>query len=134
MIFTIYFYREIKNPFRYLVIPRIIAGILSLPFLVLVGNSIGILGGWIIAIMQLELNSTIYLVNTIETLKFNDIFQGLVKASFFGFIVTLMGCYNGLICSKGAQGVGNASTNSVVSASILILISNYLITSIFFGS
>ncbi len=123
-----------KSPIQYLVIPRLIAGIVSMPFLVLLGNSIGILGGWIIAVTQLELNSTMYLINTIETLKFSDILQGLVKASFFGFIVTLMGCYNGLKCSNGAQGVGKASTNSVVSASILILISNYLITSIFFGN
>ena len=106
----------------------------SLPFLVLVGDIIGIMGGWIIGVTQLDFNSNIYIDRTIEYLEVIDIFQGLVKATVFGFLITIMGCFQGFNCGQGAQGVGRAATNAVVSASILILIFNYIITSTFFGN
>ncbi len=122
------------RPIQYLVVPRVIAGAICLPFLVLIGNIIGIMGGWIIGITQLEFNSNIYIDRTIEYLQIIDVVQGLVKATVFGFVITIMGCYQGFNCGQGAQGVGKATTNAVVSASILILIFNYFITSIFFGN
>ena len=122
------------RPIQYLVIPRVLAGLICLPFLVIIGDVIGIMGGWIIGIYQLGFNSMVYIDRTIEYLEIIDIFQGLVKATTFGFIVTLMGCYQGFHCGQGAKGVGRATTNSVVTSSILILISNYFITTTFFGN
>ena len=122
------------RPTQYLVIPRVLAGIVCLPFLVLVGDIIGIMGGWIIGVYQLGFNSYIYIDRTLEYLEIIDIIQGLVKAAVFGFIITLIGCYQGFNCGEGAKGVGRATTNSVVTSSILILISNYIITTTFFGN
>ena len=91
-------------------------------------------GGYLVGVYKLGFNPAAYLKNTMDFLEFMDVFSGLVKASVFGFIIALMGCYNGYYSKGGAQGVGAATTNAVVSASILILTSNYLITELFFGS
>ncbi len=121
------------NPFKYLVAPRILAGTVIMPVLVLIGDVIGIFGGFIVAVFRLDFNPTHYVSQTIQFLEPIDVGSGLVKAAVFGFIVTLMGCYNGYNSDRGAQGVGAATTNAVVSASILILIFNYLLTQIFFS-
>jgi phospholipid/cholesterol/gamma-HCH transport system permease protein len=104
-----------------------------LPLLVVVGDIIGVFGGYLISVYKLGFNPAIYIKNTWQYLEFLDVFSGVVKAAVFGFIVALMGCYNGYHSRGGAQGVGAATTNAVVSASILILISNYLITEMFFA-
>ena len=121
------------NPHKYLVAPRLIAGLTMLPLLVLVGDIIGVFGGYLISVYKLGFNPAIYIKNTWQYMEFIDVYSGLVKAAVFGFIVALMGCYNGYHSRGGAQGVGAATTNAVVSASILILISNYLITEMFFA-
>jgi len=120
------------NPYNYLVIPRIFAGIISLPILVLIGDIIGVLGGYLICTKILNFNPTVYLQNTYNFVQFLDVFSGLVKACVFGFIITFMGCYHGFNAKGGAQGVGLSTTYSVVSSSILILIMNYILTSFFF--
>jgi phospholipid/cholesterol/gamma-HCH transport system permease protein len=121
------------NPFKYLIAPRLIAGTLVLPILVLIADIIGIFGGYLVGSYKLGFNGATYLNNTIEFLQFQDVFSGLVKAAVFGFLIALMGCYNGFFSRGGAQGVGAATTNAVVSASILILSFNYLITEAFFA-
>ncbi len=121
------------NPFKYLIVPRVLAGILMVPVLVLIGDIIGICGGYLIGIYKLDFNATTYLINTWENLKAMDIISGMTKAGVFGFIITLLGCYNGYYSKGGAQGVGTATTNAVVSASILILIFNYILTELFFN-
>ena len=121
------------NPFKYLVAPRLIAGVVTLPMLVLVADIIGVFGGYLVSIYKLGFNASSYMTNTIDVLETQDVVSGLVKAAVFGFLITLMGCYNGYHSRGGAQGVGAATTNAVVSASILILISNYLITEMFFA-
>ena len=121
------------NPFRYLIVPRILAGIVMLPILVLIGDIIGICGGYLIGIYKLDFNASTYLMNTWEYLQPMDIISGMTKAAVFGFIITLLGCYNGFYSKGGAQGVGQATTNAVVSASILILIFNYILTEVFFA-
>jgi len=121
------------NPMKYLVVPRIVAGILMLPVLVLVGDIIGIFGGYIVAIYKLDFNAGTYIQATYDSLDYLGVMSGIVKAAVFGFLVSLMGCYHGYNSGRGAQGVGIATTNAVVSSSILILISNYLITEAFFG-
>lgn len=121
------------NPFKYLVAPRLIAGTLMLPVLVLIADIIGVLGGYLIGVYQLDFNASNYIRLTWEFLEPIDVISGLTKAAVFGFLITLMGCYHGYNSRGGAQGVGQATTNAVVSASILILAFNYLITAIFFG-
>lgn len=121
------------NPFKYLVAPRIIAGVFVLPLLVLFGDVIGIFGGYVIGVYKLGFNPANYINSTLQELQAIDITTGVVKACVFGFIISLMGCYNGYKSKGGAQGVGEATTNAVVSASILILIFNYIITEVFFS-
>jgi phospholipid/cholesterol/gamma-HCH transport system permease protein len=121
------------NPLKYLVVPRLIAGLTMLPLLVLVADIVGVFGGFLVSVYQLNFNPAVYLSKTWEFLKVVDVVSGLVKASVFGFFVALMGCYHGYHSRGGAEGVGTATTNAVVSASILILLSNYLITGLFFS-
>ena len=121
------------NPFKYLIAPRLLAGFTMLPFLVLTADIIGIFGGYVVSVYKLEFNAANYLKRSWEFLEFLDVFSGLVKASVFGFLVALMGCYHGFNSKRGAQGVGAATTNAVVSSSILILIFNYIITEMFFS-
>ncbi|MBU0724286.1 MAG: ABC transporter permease [Alphaproteobacteria bacterium] len=121
------------NPFKYLVVPRIMAGTLMLPLLVLTGDIIGVFGGYVVAVYKLGFNPGTYIKSTVEYLEFIDVASGLVKAAVFGFLISLMGCYHGYNSRGGAQGVGAATTNAVVSASILLLIFNYIITELFFA-
>lgn len=121
------------NPIKYLVVPRIMAGTIMLPALVLLADIIGVFGGFLVSVYRLDFNAANYIDQTWRYLENMDVISGLVKASVFGFIVTLMGCYFGFNSKGGAQGVGAATTNAVVSSSILILISNYLLTGIFFA-
>lgn len=120
------------NPYKYLVLPRLLAGLTMLPVLVLVADIIGVFGGYLVSVHELGFNPSSYLKSTFEYLETKDVVSGLVKASVFGFIITLMGCYHGFHSKGGAQGVGAATTHAVVSASILILLSNYFLTAIFF--
>ncbi len=121
------------DPYKYLVLPRLLAGITMLPVLVLVGDIIGVFGGYMVSVHALHFAPMPYLKSTTQYLETKDVVSGLVKASAFGFIVTLMGCYHGFHSKGGAQGVGSATTHAVVSASILILLSNYVLTSLLFG-
>ena len=121
------------NPYKYLIAPRLIAGLTMLPLLVLVADIIGVFGGYLIGVYRLDFNAANYLKLTWDFLETMDVVSGLVKAAVFGFLITLMGCYHGYHSRGGAQGVGAATTNAVVSSSILILSSNYLITALFFG-
>ncbi|MCW8836528.1 MAG: ABC transporter permease [Rhodospirillales bacterium] len=122
------------NPFKYLVAPRLIAGLTMLPLLVLVGDVIGIFGGYLVSVYKLGFNPSLYLKSTYNFLEFMDVFSGLVKAAVFGVLITLMGCYHGYHSRGGAQGVGAATTNAVVSASILILCFDYILTELFFAT
>jgi phospholipid/cholesterol/gamma-HCH transport system permease protein len=121
------------NPMKYLVAPRLLAGAIALPLLVVVADILGVFGGFIIATLKLGFNSGVYLTNTVEFVQRDDVVSGLVKAAVFGFIVALMGCYNGYNSRGGAQGVGAATTNAVVAASVLILAFDYVLTEMFFA-
>ena len=121
------------NPMKYLVAPRLIAGVIVLPLLVMIANIIGIFGGFIVSVYKLGFNPANYLQNTFEALHVDDVVSGLVKAAAFGFIISLMGCYHGYTSRGGAQGVGQATTSAVVSASILILCFDYVLTELFFA-
>ena len=120
------------NPYQYLINPRLIAGTLMMPILVLVGDIMGVFGGYLVSVYRLDFVAEQYLIHTLDYVEMQDIVSGLVKAAVFGFIVSLLGCYHGFYSKGGAQGVGAATTNAVVSSSILILIFNYIITELFF--
>ena len=122
------------NPLKYLVAPRLLAAVLVVPVLVGVGDSIGIMGGWLVGLSRLGFNSSVYIKNTVDFLEFWDVGSGLVKGAVFGFIVALMGCYFGLNSGRGAQGVGEATKGAVVAASVMILAANYLLTGVFFSA
>ena len=122
------------NPVKYLVVPRVLAATLAVPFLVAAGDSIGIMGGWLVGITRLDFNSATYLKNTADFLQAWDVGSGLVKGAVFGFIIALMGCYHGMHSGRGAQGVGAATKSAVVAASVLILAANYLLTEMFFST
>jgi phospholipid/cholesterol/gamma-HCH transport system permease protein len=119
------------SPVKYLVVPRVLAGILMMPLLVLVADVIGVMGGFIVSSFILDLNEHAYLNNTINNLHPFDIVSGLIKAAVFGLIIAVLGCFNGYNSKGGAQGVGAATTNAVVYASVLILFSDYFMTELF---
>src|SRR6266478_8563812 len=121
------------NPYRYLVAPRLLAGLVMLPVLVLVADIIGVFGGYLVSSYKLGFNPASYVQRTIEFMQNKDVVAGLVKAAAFGFVVSLMGCYNGYHSRGGAQGVGAATTYAVVSSSILILVFDYILTEAFFA-
>lgn len=120
------------DPMKYLVAPRILAATLAMPALVLIGDIIGIMGGYLVGTGRLGFQPGSYLRNTLDFLEPGDVISGLIKAAVFGFILALMGCYHGYHSGRGAQGVGQATTNAVVAASILILATNYVLTEAFF--
>ena len=121
------------NPMKFLVAPRLLAGLIALPFLVVVADILGVLGGTIIATVKLGFNVTTYLHNTVAFVQTGDVVSGLAKAAMFGFLITLLGCFHGYRSRGGAQGVGAATTSAVVSASVLILAFDYVLTELFFG-
>jgi phospholipid/cholesterol/gamma-HCH transport system permease protein len=121
------------SPFKYLMLPRIIAAIISMPLLVCIADAIGVFGGFIVATQTLHFNSGVYIKNTMDFMTNDDVTSGLWKAAVFGLVIAVMGCYNGYYSKGGAQGVGRATTNAVVSASILILAANYFLTSVIFS-
>ena len=122
------------NPHKYLVVPRVVAAVITLPLLVLVADIIGIMGGYVVGTASLDFNGGVYIKNTADFLKLDDVTSGLIKAGVFGFIIAVMGCFHGFNSKGGAQGVGRATTNAVVSASILILAANYVMTSLLFAN
>lgn len=121
------------NPMRYLYGPRLIAALVTLPLLVALANTIGVMGGWLVSVQGLGFDSTVYLRNTIDFVTRDDITVGLVKAVVFGGVIAIMGCYHGDRSKAGATGVGRAATLSMVSAAVLVLALNYVLSTLFEG-
>lgn len=119
------------SPYRYLYAPRFLAGVITLPLLVVVANIIGVMGGWAVSVFSLDFDSTTYLRNTLDFVTREDIAVGLIKAVVFGGIIALMGCYQGDKSEAGATGVGRAATLSMVGAAVLVLAFNYILSTIF---
>lgn len=120
------------NPVKYLIVPRIIAGVVMLPILTIVADFLGILGGYFVGVILLKINSGMFVANIVEMVDLEDIFHGLTKSVFFGLILTHIGCYKGFYTTGGAEGVGKSTTQAVVLSSVLILVSDYFLTSIMF--
>ncbi|ABQ32060.1 MULTISPECIES: ABC transporter permease [Acidocellaceae] len=121
------------DPMRYLVTPRLLAGVIALPLLVVIADILGVAGGFLVSTVRLGFEPNAYLRDTVNYLHSNDVVSGLVKAAVFGFVIALMGCFHGYRSRGGAQGVGGATTAAVVSASVLILALDYLMTQAFFS-
>ncbi len=118
------------NPVQYLVAPRLFAGLVMLPLLTVVSDFVGIVGGYLVGVRMLGINGGIFMNRIYELVKLDDLYDGLIKAAVFGAIMALVGCYKGFYTSGGAEGVGRATTQSVVLASVLILASDYVLTSL----
>lgn len=119
------------SPVQKLVVPKVLATLIMLPALTVLADCIGILGGLVISMKELNQSSSYYTQHVISALSFDDVFSGLGKTVFFALFISIVGCYNGLRATGGAVGVGRATTNTVVVASILILISNFFLTKLF---
>ena len=120
------------NPVKYLVVPRVVAATLVLPVLVVFADLVGILGGYFVSVYLLGSNPYVYVAKTYQYLEFKDIYTGLVKASVFGMLIALISCHHGFVAEGGAEGVGRATTRAVVASSMMVLISDYFMTSFMF--
>jgi phospholipid/cholesterol/gamma-HCH transport system permease protein len=120
------------SPVQYLVVPRILAAIVVLPLLTAISDFIGVVGGYVVGVKLLGINSAMFMNKIYEFLEVEDILNGLTKAAVFGLLLALIGCYKGFYTSGGAEGVGRATTQAVVLASVLILMSDYVMTAIMF--
>lgn len=116
------------DPIRKLVLPRVLAGTVMVPVLTVIANGVGMLGGMIISVTQLRVASTVYWSNVVEGLYMADIWMGLIKPVVLGFTLVSIGCHVGLRARGGTQGVGRATTNAVVSASVAVLVLDFLLT------
>jgi len=121
------------NPIKYLIVPRLLAAIVMLPALTVLADCVGILGGAGIAVWNLDANQVVYMKKTFEFLELNDIYSGLLKSVAFGAIIAVVCCFQGFFTTGGAEGVGMAATRSVVISSIMILVSDYILTAFLFS-
>jgi phospholipid/cholesterol/gamma-HCH transport system permease protein len=120
------------DPIQYLFVPRVIAGIVMLPLLTILGDALGVGGGYLVGVKMMGANPVVYEQNTYQFLHMNDVWSGLIKAAAFGLILTLTGCVRGYYTSGGAEGVGRATTAAVVSASLIVLLSDFFLTKLLF--
>ncbi len=119
------------SPIRKLVVPKVLATTLMMPILTVIACGVGILGGGLIAIFTLDLSANFYFRSVINTVNYNDLASGVGKTFFFGFVLSLIACFNGLRTSGGADGVGRATTATVVSGAISILVLDFFLTKLF---
>ncbi len=122
------------NPVQYLVVPRFIAMLVMLPALTIFGNYIGILGGWAVCIFALDFNTAGYVLRALESAETWDLYSGMIKSVVFAWIIITIACNAGLNVEGGAEGVGQATTASVVQALLAMLVMNAVLTGIFFFS
>jgi phospholipid/cholesterol/gamma-HCH transport system permease protein len=120
------------NPIKYLVVPRFLALIIMLPVLTIYSDLVGIFGGYIVGVYKLGISHSMYMKNTWQPLKYKDVFTGLIKSFFFGVIVCIVACYEGMTADGGAEGVGRSTTASVVVSFILIIASDCFFTALFY--
>lgn len=121
------------DPLKKLVMPRIVATVVMLFFLVILSDAVGILGGGLVSINMLGQSGTQYFHNAYQSLVFADIFQGLVKPVVFGFIIATIGCFYGMKTRGGTQGVGRSTTQAVVWSSMLIIVADFVISRFMIG-
>jgi phospholipid/cholesterol/gamma-HCH transport system permease protein len=118
------------DPVRKLAVPRVLAGLFMVPVLTIISNTVGMLGAWFITVWQLRVASSVYWNSVIDGLYMEDVWMGLIKPFFLGFVIVTIGCHVGLRTSGGTQGVGRATTNSVVAGSVAVLVVNFFVTNV----
>jgi phospholipid/cholesterol/gamma-HCH transport system permease protein len=116
------------DPIRKLVLPRILAGLVMVPFLTCISVAVGLFGGWIITVTQLKVSSGVYWNSVVLGLYIQDVWMGLIKPFFLGFVIVSIGCHVGMRTRGGTQGVGRSTTNAVVASSVAVLVVNFLVT------
>jgi len=119
-------------PVRKLVVPRVLAGFFMAPVLTVIADTVGILGGWIIAVYQLRVASGLYWTSITEALYLQDVWMGIIKPFFLGYVIVTIGCHVGLRTKGGTQGVGRATTNAVVAASVAVIAVDFFVTRLLF--
>ena len=122
------------NPVRFLVVPRFLALVIMLPCLTIFADLVGMIGGYLVGVFNVGINSGLYINITFKFLELKDIYTGLLKSVSFAMIIALIGCYTGLNTKGGAEGVGRSTTVSVVTSFILIILADCVLTGIFFFS
>lgn len=120
------------DPVKKLVVPKLVASLVMLPALTVIGDALGILGGLVVATLTLHLTPGLYLNDVFDSLNLGDVGSGIAKSFCFAYFIAVVGCYNGLHTTGGADGVGRATTNTVVLAAILVLISDFFLTKLFY--
>jgi phospholipid/cholesterol/gamma-HCH transport system permease protein len=120
------------NPFQYLVIPRILAAIVMMPMLAMAFDAIGVMGSYFVGVKLLGIDAGVFMARIEEYVYFSDLMSGLIKATCFGLIFSIVGCYKGYTTSGGAEGVGKSTTNSVVISSVSMLIADYFLTAVLY--
>lgn len=116
------------SPAKKLVFPRVFATIIMLPLLTAVADFVGIVGGLVVSLVDIKMTFVTYYYQVVRSVTLSDFFGGIFKAVFFGYFISLIGCYNGLKVEGGAEGVGKATTRSVVAASVCVMVSDYFLT------
>ena len=116
------------DPVRKLVVPRVLAGFWMAPVLTVIADTVGILGGWLIAVFQLRVSSSVYWNSIVEALYLDDAWMGLIKPFCLGYVIVSIGCHVGLRTTGGTQGVGRATTNAVVAASVAVIAVDFFVT------
>ena len=120
------------NPIRYLATPRVVAATLSLPLLTIVADVVGIFGGWFVAVKIFGVNDYLFWQKMRDIVELHDFLGGLYKATVFGFLIAVVSCYFGFATKGGTEGVGKATTTSVVTSSMLVLIVDYFLSALIF--
>lgn len=121
------------DPIRKLVVPRVLAGFIMCPILTVIADTVGILGGWIVAVTQLRVESGVYWSAVVQGLYLEDVWMGIIKPFFLGFVIVTIGCHVGLRTAGGTQGVGRSTTNAVVAASVAVLVVDFFVTRLLIG-
>ena len=120
------------DPVRKLVVPRVLAGFFMTPVLTVISDTVGILGGWLIAVYQLRVASSLYWTSITDALYLQDAWMGIIKPFFLGYVIVTIGCHVGLRTSGGTQGVGRSTTSAVVAASVAVIAVDFFITRLLF--
>jgi phospholipid/cholesterol/gamma-HCH transport system permease protein len=116
------------DPVRKLVLPRILAGLVMVPLLTCISVALGLIGAWIITYTQLKISSGVYWNSVVAGLYVQDVWMGLIKPFFLGFVIVSIGCHVGMRTRGGTQGVGRSTTNAVVASSVAVLVVNFMVT------
>jgi phospholipid/cholesterol/gamma-HCH transport system permease protein len=119
------------DPVKKLVVPKLAATLVMLPCLTILGDLLGVLGGLLIAVFQLRVSAGLYVNDVLSALTLQDVLSGVGKSFFFAYFIAIIACHNGFVARGGADGVGRATTDTVVQASIMVLVSDFFLTKLF---